>query len=78
MIKAHDLYYLPRVENLKKEQEKCKERLKFLEDDFEHRLHFETISYPQLTVLQDQMQTVMDLMSALEDQIEVFKLEISN
>jgi len=78
MIKAHDLYYLPRVENLRREYGKCEKKYRELQEEFDHSLDFETGSCYTLNILADKMQTVSDLMVALEDQIERLRLEISN
>jgi hypothetical protein len=77
-VKAKDLYYLPRVENLEKEYKKCEETFTKLEEEFENGLHFETISCLQLTVLSDRMEVIKSLMESLENRIKTLRLEISN
>ena len=78
MIKAKDLYYLPRIKNLKREYKMCEEKLKILQEEFDNKVHSETGSYYLLTVLSDKIHMVLDLMKSLENQIKILKLENLN
>jgi hypothetical protein len=78
MISIMDLYYLPRVENLKKEYKKCSEKLFELQDQFDELIHFETCDPYTLNLIEDQKWMIYDLMSAIEDQIETLRLSTLN
>ena len=78
IVKGEDLYYLPRVENLRREYEKCAQRLFELQEQFDELIHFETCDPYTLNLIEDQKWTVQELMDAIEDQIERLRLETLN
>lgn len=78
MISANEFYYLPRVENLKKEYKKCSDRLFELQEKFDELINFEICDPYTLNLIEDQKWTIHDLMSAIEDQIERLQLSTLN
>ena len=78
MISANDLYYLPRLENLRKEYEACVEKIKELDETWDEYLEFENFTIFELNMISSQRQTAHALMEALEKEMDRIKFETLN
>ena len=79
MITANDLYFLPRVENLESQYQKCLEEENSLLEYWNDLLQTESyFNIMFLNITADKLVVVRDLMKAIKDQIEVLKLQTLN
>ena len=78
IVRAHDLYFQPRVDNLTHELQKCVEKLEDISKEIDRYLDSEMIDIFQLNVMMDHKQMLEETKSAVENQIQRIKLETLN
>jgi hypothetical protein len=78
LLKASDLYYLPRVKNLEREYKKCEFRLAELNLEFSNYLDSESCCPYKLDIISDKICIVKDLMRGIKIQIKRLECEFCN
>jgi hypothetical protein len=78
VIKAKDLYFQPRVDNLTKELQKSVAKIDEISDIIDNYLDSNVIDMFQLNILLDHKQNLEDTKKAVENQIQRIKLETLN
>lgn len=78
VIKAYDLYFQPRIDNLTIELQKCIEKLDDISHEIDRYLDSEMIDIFQLNVMMDHKQMLWETKSAVENQIQRIRLETLN
>jgi len=78
MLNAADFYYLPRIKNLEREFQKCSAKFNQLDREYREYLELSNPSIAHLNILASQLETVVELMEAISNQIKRLKLEFCN
>jgi len=78
VIKAKDLYFQPRIDNLSIELHKCVDKLDEITKEIDIYLDGEMIDIFQLNVMMDHKQMLAETKKAVEDQIQRITLETLN
>ena len=78
VVKAKDLYFQPRVDNLSNELKKCIKKLNEISYEIDRYLDSEMIDIFQLNVMMDHRKILRETKTAIQNQIQRIRLETLN
>ena len=78
VIRAKDLYFQPRIDNLSIELNKCIDKLNEITKEIDIYLDSEMIDILQINVMMDHKQMLEETKKAVENQIQRITLETLN
>ena len=78
VVKAKDLYFQPRVDNLSNELKKCIKKLNEISYEIDRYLDSEMIDIFQLNVMMDHRKILRETKTAIQNRIQRIRLETLN